>query len=38
MLVTGEPAIVLAHINISYGDEPMHQRLMMIESKSPSLS
>ena len=37
-VVTREPAIALVHINISYGDEPLHQRLMMIEIKSPSLS
>ena len=31
-------AMPIVHINISYGDEPLHQRLMMIESKSPSMS
>ncbi len=36
-VVTGEPAMVLVPINISFGDEPLNQRLMMIESKSPSL-
>ena len=37
-VATGEPAMVLVHINISYGDEPLHHRLMIIESRSSSMS